>query len=221
MTLQHSTPIFDDVASAWFKEHEAVPVGWTAPLARGAAGAKPEASARQTPSPNAPLPDAPAADAPAADVTAAEVAPAGGAPADTAPAPVAPSTTVGSPPLARRQPGKTLAGSQSHPTGKPGPSGQPDWGAGDEGWRAAEALAQPVGAEVTGTGLPRRQPRALLVPGAAGAAEPTSASPVRSAESVRGRLASYQQGIREGRQARASLEQDATGTQRDGEEATK
>ncbi|MGH8918896.1 MAG: hypothetical protein ACRD0H_11310, partial [Actinomycetes bacterium] len=74
-----------------------------------------------------------------------------------------------------------------------------EWGAADEGWRAAEALAVPVSAEITGMGLPRRQPRALLVPGAAGAAEPVPSAPVRSAESIRGRLASYQQGIHEGR----------------------
>jgi hypothetical protein len=74
--------------------------------------------------------------------------------------------------------------------------------------------------------LPRRQPRALLVPGAVSspggveAAEPTS-SPVRSAESIRGRLASYQQGIREGRQTRHNLDQPADGSpaQQDGEPA--
>ena len=69
----------------------------------------------------------------------------------------------------------------------------------------------PVSAEITAMGLPRRQPRALLVPGAAGGAEPASA-PVRSAESIRGRLASYQQGIREGRQTRRNLEQEADGS---------
>ncbi|MGH3694768.1 MAG: nitrate- and nitrite sensing domain-containing protein [Pseudonocardiaceae bacterium] len=209
VTLQHSTPIFDDVASAWFKEHEVVPpVRWTAPPSRGTAGMTREAPIRQAPSPNAPLPDAPAADV---------------APAGVAPAPVAASATVGSPPLIRRQPGKTLAGSEPGAAGRPRPSGQPvaapdadrpagaaGWGAGDEGWRAVQALAQPVNAEVTGMGLPRRQPRAMLVPGAAGAAaEATSAPPVRSAEAVRGRLASYQQGIREGRQARESLVRNA------------
>jgi hypothetical protein len=83
----------------------------------------------------------------------------------------------------------------------------------------------PVSAELTATGLPRRQPRALLVPGAAGAAEladPTS-TPVRSAESIRGRLASYQQGIREGRQTRQGLGENTEGSpaQQDGEEETK
>jgi signal transduction histidine kinase len=226
VTLQHSTPIFDDVASAWFKAHEAVPVRWTAPPVRGAAGEARDAPARQVPSPDAPLPDAPAA----------EVAPAGAPPVDAAPGSVAASPKVGSPPLVRRQPGKTLAEAGSGIAGKPRPSGQPvpapdkaraagtpDWGAGDEGWRAAQTLAQPVTAEVTAMGLPRRQPRALLVPGAAGAAEPQSAQPVRNAESIRGRLSSYQQGIREGRQARKNIEQNAAGLepeQQDGEEGT-
>ncbi|MGH3550790.1 MAG: nitrate- and nitrite sensing domain-containing protein [Pseudonocardiaceae bacterium] len=205
VTLQHSTPIFDDVASAWFKEHEAVPVRWTAPVARGPVGAP----TREDALPNAPLPDAPAADAAVADAAATKA---------TA------SATAGSPPLMRRQPGRTLAESGSGDAGKPRSSGQPipastppagapaqDWGAADDGWRAAEALALPASAEVTAMGLPRRQPRALLVPGAAGAAEPASA-PVRSAESIRGRLASYQQGIREGRQTRRNLEQEADGS---------
>jgi hypothetical protein len=242
VTLQHSTPIFDDVASAWFKEHEAVPVRWTVPLAPGTAGPPREVPTRQVPSPDAPLPDAPAADATpveTAPVDAAVDVTASGAVPVTAPAPAGP------PPLVRRQPGRTLAESGSgtagsSTAGKPGRSGLPvasletsrptsvpDWGAGDEGWRAAQALSQAVDAEVTAVGLPRRQPRALLVPGAAGAAESTSAPPVRSAEAVRGRLASYQQGIREGRQARANFEHNAGGgsqhehqEQQDGEEGT-
>ena len=82
----------------------------------------------------------------------------------------------------------------------------------------------PVSAEFTAIGLPRRQPRALLVPGAAGGPEAAQTAPVRSAESIRGRLASYQQGIREGRQARRNLYQEASGSasgQEDAEEETK
>jgi hypothetical protein len=72
-------------------------------------------------------------------------------------------------------------------------------------------------------GLPRRQPRALLVPGAVGAAGPTESVPVRSAESIRGRLSSYQQGIREGRQARRSPDQQGSWSppeRQDGKEDT-
>ncbi|MDQ4104434.1 MAG: nitrate- and nitrite sensing domain-containing protein [Actinomycetota bacterium] len=218
-TLQHSTPIFDDVASAWFKEHDAVPVGWTAPSAGVPAGSTRDASPQETPAPNAGT-----AQDPTTDDGPAKAATTG--------------ATAGRPPLVRRQPGKALAGSGSGDAGKPRPaddwapavgstrsSGAPaqDWGAADEGWRAAEALATPVSAEFTAIGLPRRQPRALLVPGAAGGTEP-QAAPARSAESIRGRLASYQQGIREGRQARRNLYQEAHGSpsgQEDAEEETK
>jgi hypothetical protein len=121
--------------------------------------------------------------------------------------------------------------SASGATGSAGAEAQ-DWGAADEGWLAAEALAMPVSAEFTAMGLPRRQPRALLVPGAAGPAEPAepSATPVRSAESIRSRLASYQQGIREGRQIRRNFDQEAedgsheadgSQAQQGGEEETK
>jgi Histidine kinase-, DNA gyrase B-, and HSP90-like ATPase len=235
VTLQHSTPIFDDVASAWFKEHEAVPVRWTAPSVRGSTPASRDVPTRDVRSPDAPLPDAPLPDASLPDASPAR--PASEKVVQPASAKVAQSAKAGSPPLMRRQPGKALAESSSGNVSEPRSSGQPvpalsttlpadspaqDWGAADEGWRAAEALATPVSAEFTPRGLPRRQPRALLVPGAAGGPEPTSA-PVRSAESIRGRLASYQQGIREGRQVRGNLGQEADGSpaeQQDGEETT-
>jgi hypothetical protein len=57
--------------------------------------------------------------------------------------------------------------------------------------------------ELTAAGLPKRRPRARLVPGSAGSAVlAPPVSPARSAESVRGRLASYQQGVRQGRESR-------------------
>jgi len=231
VTLQHSTPIFDDVASAWFKEHEAVPVRWTAPSVRGSTAASRDIPTRDVRSPDAPLPDAPLPDAsPARPASEKVVQPAA--------AKVAQSAKAGSPPLMRRQPGKALAESSSGNVGEPRSPGQPvpalsttlpadspaqDWGAADEGWRAAEALAMPVSAEFTPRGLPRRQPRALLVPGAVGGTDPATSAPVRSAESIRGRLSSYQQGVREGREARRSLE-EADGSppeQQDGEEGMK
>ncbi len=168
-TLQHSTPIFDDVASAWFREHQAVPVHWAS---GNSSAQEAEPAPERAPDPAERAPDRAAQDA----------ADAAGEPVPAA-APTAPA-----------------AGAQ-----------QQDWGAADDGWRAAQALATPASAEVTAAGLPRRKPRALLVPGAAGAAEqvaPTSA-PLRSAELIRGRLSSYQQGVREGRQNRRNLERDA------------
>ncbi|HEU0128967.1 MAG TPA: ATP-binding protein, partial [Pseudonocardiaceae bacterium] len=155
VTLQHATPIFDDVATAWFQEHQVVPVRWTA----------------------ADSPDQPA-----------------------------------DPP-------------QDPPQDAPQDVPQDDWGAGDEGWWAAQALASPtVSAGITAAGLPRRKPRALLVPGAAGgsASAEFSSVPVRSAELIRGRLASYQQGLRDGRQARRNRDQHPSGShqQQDAEEET-
>jgi signal transduction histidine kinase len=239
VTLRHSTPIFDDVATAWFKEHEAVPVRWTAPSPDAPMPEAPPADvtpantapADTTSAGTAPVDPAPtAAAAPGNTVPAAAVAPASTAPVDTASADPAPAQLVtpaaaSSPFLTRRQPGKALASTESGKAGKPAPAGQAapaparpageltsDWGAGDEGWRAAQALARPVTAEMTPMGLPRRQPRALLVPGAAGPAQPTTV-PARSAESIRGRLASYQQGVRQGREARGNGDQAVNGPQ--------
>jgi hypothetical protein len=74
----------------------------------------------------------------------------------------------------------------------------------DEGWRAAEAAHVPTSGGVTLSGLPKRVPRANLVPGAVGvhtAAPAAAATPARSAAQARNRLASFQRGMREGRAA--------------------
>jgi signal transduction histidine kinase len=82
--------------------------------------------------------------------------------------------------------------------------------AADEGWEAAAAASAPSTGGTTDAGLPRRVPRANLIPGTAPAA---SASPVpaRSAASTRDRFASFQRGIREGRAAAARDEGDSDG----------
>ncbi|WP_232295259.1 hypothetical protein [Parafrankia sp. EUN1f] len=73
--------------------------------------------------------------------------------------------------------------------------------AGDEGWKAAEQLRQPSTGGTTRSGLPVRVPMTHLVPGSAEPAprrrppEPTTRSP----EAVGGRLASFYQGVRQGR----------------------
>jgi signal transduction histidine kinase len=75
----------------------------------------------------------------------------------------------------------------------------------DEGWRAAEAVSAPSSGGVTPAGLPKRVPRANLVPGAAGepADTPVGPAPARSAAATRERFASFQRGVREGRAAAA------------------
>jgi hypothetical protein len=74
----------------------------------------------------------------------------------------------------------------------------------DEGWQAAQALHSPMDHELTGAGLPKRQPRAHLVSGADDViAPPQRTGPVRTPEDVRGRLSRYQRGLRVGRHARS------------------
>jgi signal transduction histidine kinase len=73
----------------------------------------------------------------------------------------------------------------------------------DEGWRAAQVVASPEAGETTTAGLPKRVPRANLVPGSVGGGseEPESAPPARSADSIRNRMAGFQRGVREARSA--------------------
>ncbi|CAO5175075.1 hypothetical protein FAIPA1_30001 [Frankia sp. AiPs1] len=82
------------------------------------------------------------------------------------------------------------------------PAGREDWSSpGDAGWQAAEALRRPTSGGVTRSGLPVRVPMTHLVPGSAESApsrRPTETSS-RSPEAVGGRLASFYQGVRQGR----------------------
>jgi hypothetical protein len=72
----------------------------------------------------------------------------------------------------------------------------------DEGWRAARVAASPAAGENTTAGLPKRVPRANLVPGSVGGGQDTEvAPPARSAETIRTRMASFQRGVREARAA--------------------
>jgi hypothetical protein len=74
----------------------------------------------------------------------------------------------------------------------------------DAGWQAAEVAQAPVTSGTTRAGLPRRVPKANLVPG--GVTMPATAAPApRSAAQTRDRLASFQQGVRN---ARASAPPD-------------
>jgi hypothetical protein len=91
----------------------------------------------------------------------------------------------------------------------------------DEGWRAAEAVSTPSSGGLTPAGLPKRVPKANLVPGtAAAAAAPAPApapamAPARSAAATRDRFASFQRGVK---QARAAAESDVDPTSESGEE---
>jgi signal transduction histidine kinase len=102
-----------------------------------------------------------------------------------------------------RRSGKTLSTTQLAPSGQQGTWTSPA----DEGWRAAQVVASPAAGETTQAGLPRRVPRANLVPGSVGSGsgqgsdETEAEAPVRSPDAVRSRMASFQRGVREGRAA--------------------
>ncbi|WP_189237849.1 nitrate- and nitrite sensing domain-containing protein [Planomonospora parontospora] len=68
----------------------------------------------------------------------------------------------------------------------------------DAGWQAAQAASDPSLGGITAAGLPKRTPKANLVPGAAASAPSTPMPPI-SPERVRNRLSSFQQGVRRGR----------------------
>jgi signal transduction histidine kinase len=97
----------------------------------------------------------------------------------------------------------------THPTAQE--AGGPErasWNSpGDEGWRTAQTVAAPTTGATTSAGLPRRVPRANLVPGSIGVPAASGGAPSRSAEEVRSRLASFQRGVREARAAAPKTEE--------------
>jgi hypothetical protein len=115
-----------------------------------------------------------------------------------------------------RRSGKALSparasGAQGAHGGQDGQAAQPSapsWTSpADEGWRAAEVVAAPAASETTQAGLPKRVPRANLVPGSVGGPEAEAGAPARSAAAVRTRMASFQRGVREGRAATPQIEE--------------
>jgi signal transduction histidine kinase len=83
-----------------------------------------------------------------------------------------------------------------------------DWGAADEGWKAAGALGNGGTAQTTENGLPKRVPKARLVPGSlpkpsspAPQLASAAAIPGRSADRLRQRFATYQKGVQMGRES--------------------
>jgi signal transduction histidine kinase len=72
---------------------------------------------------------------------------------------------------------------------------------GDDGWRAAEVVLEPAVGGLTPAGLPRRTPKANLVPGSAGSRPATPPGPADSPEVMSSRLAGFQRGTRRARAA--------------------
>jgi signal transduction histidine kinase len=71
----------------------------------------------------------------------------------------------------------------------------------DAVWEAAKAATEGETAGVTEAGLPKRVPRGRLMPGSAGPGEPPPSISGRDPEAVRGRLTTFQRGVRHGRVA--------------------
>ena len=85
----------------------------------------------------------------------------------------------------------------------------------DDGWRAAEVVHAPASGGTTPAGLPKRVPKANLVPGAAPTAGADRSVPTvmsaRSAAATRDRFARYQRGVRRGRAAAGGIGSDSGG----------
>ncbi len=184
--LSETTPIFEEIASAWFLSDRPVPVSY---------------DDRSGLSPKRERPDQQPAD-PVRPAQAARPPTPTPVPTPTPPTAVEPHSPMPHSPI---PPPEAVASFAS---------------AADDGWRASAAIAASDADELTPPGLPKRRPRARLVPGAAGttAAEGAAgtaaapgAAPIRTAETIRGRLSSYQDGVRQGRENRLRREAAAAG----------
>ncbi|MDA2808260.1 sensor histidine kinase [Nocardiopsis suaedae] len=69
----------------------------------------------------------------------------------------------------------------------------------DRGWQAARSAAEPIAGGLTDSGLPKRVPKANLVPGTAPQPENVRQMPNRSADRVRNRFSGLQKGVQDGR----------------------
>lgn len=109
------------------------------------------------------------------------------------------------------EPGAEPDGSAAAAPGDPVPGKLRDepeaWSSpGDGGWQAAQAASAPAHGGTTAAGLPRRTPKANLVPGsvaplarAQSHPEPGAAPAPVSAERLRDRISSFQQGVHRAR----------------------
>ncbi len=103
----------------------------------------------------------------------------------------------------RQQPPLTGGPQPSQVQGAPAAEPVAEWqpSPNDERWRRAEQVREPASGGVTSSGLPRRVPRANLVPGTAEQSQPTGPQVSRAPDDVRGRLTNLRRGIQQGRNA--------------------
>lgn len=191
-------PIFREMEAVWFRSHgnDATAI-FTRPDFDGAAQPAPDWSATASGPAGPQLPTR----VPGATTTPspAEPPPPYTAPTGATTAPVSPATVppVGPPPAA---PPPTGA-----PTAAPRAAGASATGVdawrtvADDGWNRASRAADPASGGTTRSGLPKRVPKAQLVPG--GIEPRTRERTRRTPDEVRGLLSAYHRGVQRGRAA--------------------
>ncbi|HEV3358211.1 MAG TPA: nitrate- and nitrite sensing domain-containing protein [Pseudonocardiaceae bacterium] len=201
-------PIYEAVLSQWFRpdevggESDSISTGMPAQ----ALGSAPTPASSAPPAP-APAPPEPVQETKATSTNGALPTRVPGRAGAAAGFGITPRQSTSAPvdPFAPSKPESEPVPAAAGPT--PGAPAHAAWETpADEGWQLAEALLAPV-SETTGAGLPKRVPKAHLVPGSA-AARPSSTPqsdapplPPRTADAVRGRMSSFQRGVRRGRHA--------------------
>jgi hypothetical protein len=187
-------PIFREIEAVWFstKANSVGPSASAAPASGPPMTMAPPAASAPSAQPYAPPPAQPYAPPPAQPYAPPPVPPYEPPPSRprSAPPPYAPVAGYAPPSV------PPPSGPQASPP--PPAPGENRWRTrADDGWRAAQAAAEPPIAGTTRSGLPKRAPNAQLVPG--GVQPQQAARTRRSPDEVRGLLTSYHRGVRRGR----------------------
>jgi hypothetical protein len=139
--------------------------------------------------------------------------------------PEQPSESVGSPSLTdaglprrdrtqrnapQEQPAQETPEPQNQPQNQPQPDDSGWRSNNDENWQRAESVREPKAGGVTPSGLPRRVPKANLVPGTATQTPQGGPQVSRAPEDVRGRLSNLRRGVQQGRTAGTDTNGQAT-----------
>ncbi|WP_027660325.1 sensor histidine kinase [Salinispora fenicalii] len=209
-------PIFREMEAVWFRTHgnDATAIftrpdfDGTAPDPAASSPVEPQLPTR-VPGTTATPPAA--TSGPSYSATPASAGPPPAAPPPSGPPaavptsvpPAAPPTSV--PPAAVPTSVPPAAPPTSVPPAPPGASGAPAGGGNawrtvaDEGWSRASQAAEPTNGGTTRSGLPKRVPKAQLVPGGI---EPRARERTRrTPDEVRGLLSAYHRGVQRGRAA--------------------
>lgn len=112
----------------------------------------------------------------------------------------------------RTRPDQTAPSPQDRPGEANGSARVSEWAfASDDGWRTAQSVSESTPTSYTPAGLPRRRRGEQLLPGSATSAGSTEnrPRPERDPADVRGRLSSFQQGIRRGRHRTAQASESS------------